>query len=98
MCTSPHASQGIQFRRISLPTLTGSGTLFGRSSFSVPLPDASKSFFFFPMVLRRWWWEWRCGRWRNDAGGLLSAWETMPLKAAQKPSRRPPVRSQKRQS
>jgi hypothetical protein len=33
--------------------LTGSGTLPGRSSFFVPLSDASKSFFFFPMVLRR---------------------------------------------
>jgi hypothetical protein len=30
----------------------GSGTLYLRSSFLVPLPDASKSFFFFPMVLR----------------------------------------------
>jgi hypothetical protein len=30
----------------------GSGTLFGRRSFFVPLPDASKSCFFFSMVMR----------------------------------------------
>jgi hypothetical protein len=38
---------------MSRATLTGNGTLCGRSTFLVPLPDASKSFFFFPMMLRR---------------------------------------------
>jgi hypothetical protein len=37
---------------MSRATLTGSGTLCIRSAFLVPLSDASKSFFFFPMVLR----------------------------------------------
>jgi hypothetical protein len=53
MCTSLQASHGVQFACISLPTLTGSDTLPGRSSFLVPLSDASKSFFFFPMMRRR---------------------------------------------
>jgi hypothetical protein len=30
-----------------------SGTLFGQASFLTPMPDASKLFFFFPMVTRR---------------------------------------------
>jgi hypothetical protein len=37
---------------MSLPTLTGSGTLCVRSPFLVSLSDASKSFFFFPVGLR----------------------------------------------
>jgi hypothetical protein len=37
---------------MSRATSTGSVTLFGRASFLVPLPDTSKSFFFFPMVMR----------------------------------------------
>jgi hypothetical protein len=37
---------------MSRAMLTGIGTLCGRSAFLVPLPDASKLFFFFPMVLR----------------------------------------------
>jgi hypothetical protein len=37
---------------ISRATLTGSATLCGRSALLVPLPDASKSFFFFPMGVR----------------------------------------------
>jgi hypothetical protein len=37
---------------MSRATLTGSDTLCSRSAFLVPLPDASKLFFFFPMVLR----------------------------------------------
>jgi hypothetical protein len=32
---------------------TGSGTLFNRRSFFMPLSDASESCFFFPMVMRR---------------------------------------------
>jgi hypothetical protein len=38
---------------MSRATLTGSGTLCGCSAFLVPLPDVSKSFFFFPMMLQR---------------------------------------------
>jgi hypothetical protein len=37
---------------MSRATWTGSGTLRGRTAFLLPLPNASKSFFF-PMVLRR---------------------------------------------
>jgi hypothetical protein len=47
------ASHGVQFPCISLLSVTGSGTLYVRSPFLVPLSDASKSFFFFPMVMRR---------------------------------------------
>jgi hypothetical protein len=53
-------------RIISLPSVTGSGTLL------LPLPEASKSFFF-PMALQRWWCERRCGRRRNAARRLLRA-------------------------
>jgi hypothetical protein len=54
-CTPDQASShGIHLPCMSLPTVTGSGI------FLVPLPEASKSFFF-PMALRRWWCEWRCG-------------------------------------
>jgi hypothetical protein len=38
---------------MSRATSMGSSTLFGRASFLVPLPDASKSLFFFPMVMWR---------------------------------------------
>jgi hypothetical protein len=38
---------------MSRATSTGSGTLFGRASFLTLLPNASMSFFFFPMVMRR---------------------------------------------
>jgi hypothetical protein len=37
---------------MSRTTSTGSGTLCVRSAFLVPLPDASKSCFFFPMIMR----------------------------------------------
>jgi hypothetical protein len=38
---------------MSHATSMGSRTLFGRASFLVPLPNASKLFFFFPMVMRQ---------------------------------------------
>jgi hypothetical protein len=38
---------------MSRASSTGSGTLFGRASFLMPMPDTSKSFFFFPTVMRR---------------------------------------------
>jgi hypothetical protein len=85
---------------MSRTTLTGSGTMCVRSTFLVPLRDASESFFFFPMVMR-----WRAvvkggsggisgvGGGRDYVGHLLKAgraWDTMSLMAAQKYSRRPP--------
>jgi hypothetical protein len=51
-CTSPQRWHDIQFRYINHAMSTRSSTLFGRSSFFTPLPNASESCFFFLMVMR----------------------------------------------
>jgi hypothetical protein len=43
---------GIQFLYNSRALSTTNDKLFGRTSFFASIPDASSSFFFFPMVMR----------------------------------------------
>jgi hypothetical protein len=107
MYTSPQPSHGVQFACMSRATWTGSDTMCSRTAFLVPLSDTSKSFFFFfPMVLRR-----RaavvgvevsyCGRCQERCQSTFKTGrsrKTMILKAAQKLSRHPLVRAQKRLS